>query len=58
MIQIILHIRDAPFVNDESIKVNPSTSRPEGPDLLRVDPEQRFFTPPFKAGFGATEWVK
>jgi len=24
---------------------------------LRVDPERRFFTPPSKAGLGATEWV-
>jgi hypothetical protein len=24
---------------------------------LRVDPEQRIFTPPSKAGLGAAEWV-
>jgi hypothetical protein len=38
-------------------KVNPSTLRPEGRSLLRVDPERRFFTPPSKAGLGAAEWV-
>ena len=38
--------------------VNPSTPRPEGRGLLRVDPERRFFTPPSKAGLGAAEWVK
>jgi hypothetical protein len=39
------------------LKVNPSTPRPEGRGLLRVDPERRFFTPPSKAGLGAAEWV-
>jgi hypothetical protein len=38
-------------------KVNPSTPRPEGQGLLRVDPERRFFTPPSEAGLGAAEWV-
>jgi hypothetical protein len=38
--------------------VNPSTPRPEGQGLLRVDPERRFFTPSSKAGLGAAEWVK
>ncbi len=37
--------------------INPSTPRPEGRGLLRVDPERRFFTPPSKAGLGAAEWV-
>jgi hypothetical protein len=41
----------------ETDKVNPSTPRPEGRGLLRVDPERRFFTPPSKAGLGAAEWV-
>ena len=38
--------------------VNPSTSRPEGQGLLRVDPERRFFTLPPEVGLGAAEWVK
>jgi len=55
----------------QGVEVNPSTPRPEGPDLpfdklkapsksegLRVDPERRFSTPPQKAGLGAAEWVK
>ena len=46
---------------------NPSTPRPDGRSLsstrdqaerLRVDPEQRHFTPPSKVGLGAAEWVK
>ena len=37
-------------------KVNPSTPRPEGQGLLRVDPERRQ-APPLKAGLGAAEWV-
>jgi hypothetical protein len=39
-------------------KVNPSTPRPEGRGLLRVDPERRFSTPPSNAGLGAAERVK
>ena len=39
-------------------KVNPSTPRPEGRGLLRVDPERRFSTPPSNAGVGAAERVK
>jgi hypothetical protein len=52
------------------LRVNPSTPRPEGLGLLRVDPEQRHSTklmalslskghlyPALKAGFGAAEWV-
>ena len=38
-------------------RVNPSTPRPEGQGLLRVDPERRFSTPPSKARLGAAEWV-
>ncbi len=38
--------------------VNPSTPRPEGQGLLRVDPEPRFLTPSLKAGLGAAERVK
>jgi len=38
-------------------KVNPSTPHHKCWGLLRVDPERRFFTPPSKAGLGATEWV-
>jgi len=30
---------------------------PSTAEGLRVDPERRFFTPPSKAGLGATEWV-
>ncbi len=41
-----------------SLYVNPSTPRPEGQGLLRVDPERRFFTPSSKAELGAVEWVK
>jgi len=46
---------------------NPSTPLPDGRSLsstrdqaegLRVDPEQRHFTPPSKVGLGAAEWVK
>ena len=46
---------------------NPSTPRPDGRSLsstrdqaerLRIDPEQRHFTPPSKVGLGAAEWVK
>jgi hypothetical protein len=37
--------------------VNPSTPRPEGQGLLRVDPEWRFSTLPSKARLGAAEWV-
>jgi hypothetical protein len=37
--------------------INPSTSRPEGRGLLRVDPERRFFIPALKVGLGAVEWV-
>jgi len=39
-------------------EVNPSTPHHKCWGLLRVDPEWRFFTPPSKAGLGATEWVK
>jgi hypothetical protein len=38
-------------------KVNPSTLQPEGLSLVRVDPERGFFSPPWKAGLGAAEWV-
>ena len=38
-------------------KVNPSTPRPEGQGLLRVDPEPRFLTPSLKTGLGAAERV-
>ena len=34
------------FRSTPDFLVNPSTPRPEGPGLLRVDPEPRFFTPP------------
>jgi nitroreductase len=44
-----------PFL--EAMKVNPSTPRPEGQGLFRVDPERRSLTPPSKAGLGAAEWV-
>ena len=37
--------------------VNPSTPRPEGQGLLRVDPEPRFLTPSLKTGLGAAERV-
>jgi len=40
------------------LKVNPSTPRPEGRGLLKVDPERRFFTPPSRVGRGAAERVK
>ena len=39
-------------------EVNPSAPQHKCWGLLRVDPERRFFTPPSKAGLGATEWVK
>jgi hypothetical protein len=39
------------------MRVTPSTLRPEGRSMLRVDPERRFFTPPSKAKLGAAEWV-
>jgi hypothetical protein len=42
---------------EQRIKVNPSTPRPGGWGLLRVDSERRFFTPPSKAGAGAAERV-
>jgi hypothetical protein len=42
----------------EMSKVNPSTPRPEGQGLLRVDPELRFLTPSLKRGLGAAERVK
>ncbi len=35
------------------MNVYPSTPRPEGQGLLRVDPERQSFTPPFKAGLEA-----
>ena len=38
-------------------KVNPSTPRPKGRGLLRVDPEPRSFTPSSKTGLGAAERV-
>jgi len=38
-------------------KVNPSTLRPKGRGLLRVDPEPRSFTPSSKTGLGAAERV-
>jgi radical SAM protein with 4Fe4S-binding SPASM domain len=38
-------------------KVNPSAPQPKDWGLLRVDPEQRFFTPPSKTGLGAAERV-
>ena len=38
--------------------VNPSTPRPEGQGLLRVDPEPRLLTPSLKMGLGAVERVK
>jgi hypothetical protein len=38
-------------------RVNPSTPRPEGQGLLRVDPEPRFLTPSLKTGLGAAERV-
>jgi len=46
---------------------NPSTPQPDSRSLsstrdqaegLRVDPEQRHFTPPSKVGLGPAEWVK
>ena len=39
------------------MRVNPSTLRPGGRSMLRVDPERRFLTPPSKARLGAAEWV-
>jgi hypothetical protein len=39
-------------------EVNPSTPRPEGQGLLRVDSERRFSTPSSKARLGAAKWVK
>jgi ferredoxin len=44
------------FVNH--LQVNPSTPRPEGQGLLRVDPEPRFLTSFLKMGLGAAERVK
>ncbi len=43
---------------NNSMKVNPSTPRPEGQGLLRVDPEPRFLTSSLKTGLGAAERVK
>jgi ferredoxin len=40
------------------LQVNPSTPRPEGQGLLRVDPEPRFLTSFLKTGLGAAERVK
>ena len=54
-------------VQENGLNVNSSTPRPDGRSLsstreqaegLRVDPEQRHFTPPSKEGLGAAEWVK
>jgi hypothetical protein len=39
-------------------QVNPSTPRPEGQGLLRVNPERRFYTLPSKAKPGAAARVK
>lgn len=39
------------------MRANPSAPRPEGRDLLRVDPEQRFSTQPSKAGLDAADWA-
>jgi len=44
--------------NLSSTKVNPSTPRPEGQALLRVDPEPRFLIPSLKTGVCAAERVK
>jgi len=41
-----------------NLVVTPSTPRPEGQGLLRVDPEPRFLTPSLKTGLGAAERVK
>jgi hypothetical protein len=38
-------------------EVNPSTPRPKGRGLLRVDPEPRSLTPFSKKELGAAEWV-
>ncbi len=48
-------IRFGPWPKDGNGKVNPSTPRPEGQGLLRVDPEPRFLTPSLKTGLGAAE---
>ena len=40
------------------LEVNPSTPRPEGQGLLRVDPEPRVLIPSLKTGLGAVERVK
>ena len=39
-------------------EANPSTLRPEGRGLLRVDPEPGFFTPSSKTGLGTAERAK
>jgi len=39
-------------------EAHPSTLRPEGRDLLRVDPEPGFFTPSSKTGLGTAERAK
>jgi hypothetical protein len=38
------------FLKSNNLFVNPSTPRPEGQGLLRVDLERRFFTSPSKGG--------
>ena len=49
-----IHYQNNPV---QTTKVNPSTPRPEGQGLLRVDPEPRFLTPSLKTGLGAAERV-
>jgi hypothetical protein len=48
---------DLAIAKGKNEAVNPSTPRPKGQGLLRVDPERRFFTPSLKTGLGAAEWV-
>jgi hypothetical protein len=48
---------DHPYLFQNFSLVNPSTLQPEGPGLLRVDPERGFSPPPQKARLGATDWV-
>jgi len=47
-----------PEINELMEEVSPSTPRPEGRGLLRVNPELRFFTARSKAEPGAAEWVQ
>ncbi len=50
MTPFFLILKLIPIKVENALKVNPSTPRPEGRGLLRVDPERRFFTPAFKGG--------